>query len=990
MKFLRAFLFFQLLAGVWFVQGGNALAQEDVPLPGQFVYVEDGSRLFLVRGDLEEPLLLVQAPQEARLSNPHFSADGRYLAFCLLDPQSMGAGAIQYLDMLTLEKHLASEQGPCEYDWSPDGRTLIYATGGFMEPEPAAGYGIWSHSLANQENKLLIPSESPVIDPRWSPDGKTISYFDFCFECVGQFHTYDLDTGETSEWSEEDSDRFIGPDVDWSPDGQSLAFDKAIWVYADESETHGLSVAGRDGQTGTEIHSQAGRAAYFPLWSPDGEQIAFASFESFTIGNYLNRRGDLMTVAPDGSNVRTLYSSSFEVFPQAWSPDGRYLLFVQPLTMMQDPLSKQQLVLLDVETGQPLWDVDSFGTITADWAPLPSVEKNPAAVPVAGKDGILFVGSEYALTFYEPVSGQLQKLTAPFSGHDLSVSPDGQTILFGNQILTLTGQTDGTVTALGVESDHPRQFSQLNWSPDSRTYAYVEQDGPAWIVDILGKRTELPGGEMPPEWSFDGRWMAYCDKTGKLWIAEQGKPADWIIQRDRCYVKWSPTQSILAYSTHPPHTFENNTDGTAFLYDPISGRTREVAQNVSGVGWSPDGRLISAQRITWMGASNYMFSISAIDPQTGQELLIEEFNGEGYGNQTWIEQNDGYIVGRHRFQVDLMAAVPLAEILFDATKDGSQLLVASSNQEGMSIGCLETTTNRYHPLMDVVHTDTPSGALPGVDAHFSPDRRRAWISDFVDGQTMYWLAQCGPLEPVSLPGNARPQDLYFSPEGDWLVLEQTVFLEESSPRIILNALAGGIGREVPAGLNTHSTWFRMPEPPEVPPTAAEQSRPTTPAASTQGSGPINLQNDIPNRSGRSLIVLLLVWAGMLIAVVVLAYLLWKRSLLAKVERLVIFPETAAGEEAVDQATPAGPSAEEVQAAFQQGVSFVRAGQAEEGVAELRKVVAAEPENNEAWFWLAIAAVRQKSYRLAERCFLQARKHGHPEADKALEWLHKQL
>ncbi len=122
---------------------------------------------------------------------------------------------------------------------------------------------------------------------------------------------------------------------------------------------------------------------------------------------------------------------------------------------------------------------------------------------------------------------------------------------------------------------------------------------------------------------------------------------------------------------------------------------------------------------------------------------------------------------------------------------------------------------------------------------------------------------------------------------------------------------------------------------------------------------------------------------------VLAYLLWKRSLLAKVERLAI-PETERGQEALIDPTRAGPSVEEVQAAFQQGVAFVRAGQAEEGVAELRKVVAAEPENNKAWFWLAIAAVRQKSYRLAERCFLQAKKHGHPEADKALEWLHRQL
>ncbi|HEX2990270.1 MAG TPA: hypothetical protein VHO49_06305 [Anaerolineales bacterium] len=988
MKFLRSFLLLLLLAGFWFAPGGDALAQEGLSLPGQFAYVEDGSRLFLVRGEVDEPLLLLQAPLETRLSNPHFSPDGRTLAYCLLDPQSMNAGAIHYMDMLTLEKYPVTEQGSCEYDWSSDGTTLIYSAGGSPDLELVVDHGIWSHSLANKENKLLIPSERPVINPRWSPDGKTISYFDFCFECVGQFHTYNRDTGETREWSEENNESTVGPDVDWSPDGQSLAFDNAIWVYADESETYGISVASQDGQTRTEIYSQAGRAAYFPLWSPDGDQIAFASFESFTIGTYLNRRGDLMTVAPDGSNIRKLFSSSFEVFPQAWSPDSRYLLFVQPLTVMQDPLSKQQLVLLDVETGQALWDVDSFGTITADWAPLPAVEESQAAAPVAGKDGILFVSSEYALAFYEPVSGQVQKLTAPFSGQDLSVSPDGQTILFGNQIVTLTSQVDGTVTASGIESAHPRQFEQLNWSPDSRKYGYVEDDGPAWMVDILDKRTELPEGEVPPEWSFDGRWMAYCDKSGKLWIAEQGKPADWIIQRDRCYVSWSPTQSILAYSTHPPHSFENNADGTAFLYDPISGRTREVAQNVSGVGWSPDGRLISVQRITWMGASNYGFSISAIDPQTGQELLVEEFNGEGYGNRTWIEQNDGYIVGRHRFQSDVLAAAPLAEILFDATQDGSRLLVGSSGQASMSLGCLETATNNYLPLIDVVHNDTPGAAMPGVDARFSPDGQWARISDFADGQTANWLARCGSGEPLRLAGKALPHDQFFSPDSAWLVMEQTNLFEEMTPRIILHELAGGTTREVQAGLNTRSTWFRMPDAPEVPPTAAEQSVPTASAASTQGSGPVNLQSDVRNRSGRSLVVPLLAWAGILIAVVVLAYLLWKRSLLAKVERLAI-PESEAGEQPVDEQAPAGPSGEEVQAAFQQGVALVRAGKAEEGVAELRKVVAAEPENNEAWFWLAIAAVRQKSYRLAERCFLQARKHGHPEADKALAWLKKQ-
>jgi TolA-binding protein len=118
------------------------------------------------------------------------------------------------------------------------------------------------------------------------------------------------------------------------------------------------------------------------------------------------------------------------------------------------------------------------------------------------------------------------------------------------------------------------------------------------------------------------------------------------------------------------------------------------------------------------------------------------------------------------------------------------------------------------------------------------------------------------------------------------------------------------------------------------------------------------------------------------------YLAWRRSVLARVENLVV-PEPELEEKPIaDDQTPV-PSAEEVQAVFQQGVELVRAGKTEEGIAELQKVIAAAPQNADAWFWLAIASVRQKSYRTAERCFLQAKRHGHPEADKALDWLRKQ-
>jgi dipeptidyl aminopeptidase/acylaminoacyl peptidase len=58
----------------------------------------------------------------------------------------------------------------------------------------------------------------------------------------------------------------------------------------------------------------------YPIWSPDGARLAFAS----------NRNGayDLYDKATDGSgNERTLLESSDFKRPNSWSPDGRFILY---------------------------------------------------------------------------------------------------------------------------------------------------------------------------------------------------------------------------------------------------------------------------------------------------------------------------------------------------------------------------------------------------------------------------------------------------------------------------------------------------------------------------------------------------------------------------------------------------------------------------------------------------------------------------------------
>ena len=970
---------------------GRVTAQEAPSLPGQFAYVESGTRLYLVRGNVEEPALLVQAPQGLHIQNPHFSRDGRFMAYCMHDPSVEDVPRLYYMDTLTLEKFEITGEGSCSYDWWPGGDTLVFSTPANPTAAMSPDQGIWSYTLDTGALEVLVRTEVPVVDPQWSPDGRTLSYFDDCFECVGKFYTYDLMTKVVMEWSAGSSDWYPGPDVDWSPDGERLAADRALWMYTAEGETHGLDVASRDGETWEQIYSQPGRAAYFPIWSPDGKQIAFAAFESFTIGNYLNRQGDLMTVSSDGSNARKLYASAFEVFPQAWSPDGRYLLFVEPQSVATDRLQKQQLVLLDVETGQSLWTMSSFDAITADWAPVAEAPAGtePASPSMAGKAGMLFVSPDYALAFYEPVADQVQKLTAPLSGEEFSVSPDGQTVLFGDQIVSVHSQADGSVSASVVESPLPEQMIDLRWSPDSQKFGFVDEEKIIWMSDLQGEQVKLAEGTFPPEWSYDGQWMAYCDQEGRLWIAREGKPADWIVQQRSCSVPWSPAQALLGYITYPSQDTENFADGTAFLYDPVQGQTKEIARSVSGMDWSSDGKLLSISRITSVGASNIAYTVTVVNPETGAEQPMDEYHGEMYENTTWIEQTDGYLFGRYRFQSDLLAKEPVADHLVDATRDGDKLLVASGSDEALEIACQETSGRI--PLLNVSLADTPGAAMPGLRGLFSPDGQWILVGDYVEDRTVNWLARCeaGALE--QLPHNTWLFDQYFSHDSAWLIMENIRTSNEALASISLQELASGQIREVQAGLNTRSAWFQMPEAPPAPTAApTEEIAPADSSAPTSSGAPLNLESDLPFVSDRVAFLSICLWAGALIAIVILMVYLWRWSLRnSKVsppveQKSLTEPEPPAAILPTPKLSP-----EELEAAFRKGRELVHAGQADEGILELQKVVVAAPDNDEAWFWLGIAAARQKNYRTAERCFLQAKKNGHPEADKALEWLKKQ-
>ena len=100
-----------------------------------------------------------------------------------------------------------------------------------------------------------------------------------------------------------------------SPDGSEIVFCYKGDIYKVSAQ----------GGTAVQLTTQASYEAN-PVWSPDGEQIAFASDRN---GNF-----DLFIMSADGGAARRLTYHSASEIPSTFTPDGKYVLF---FASIQDP-----------------------------------------------------------------------------------------------------------------------------------------------------------------------------------------------------------------------------------------------------------------------------------------------------------------------------------------------------------------------------------------------------------------------------------------------------------------------------------------------------------------------------------------------------------------------------------------------------------------------------------------------------------------------------
>lgn len=382
----------------------------------------------------------------------------------------------------------------------------------------------------------------------------------------------------------------------WSPNGEEIIYatSEANSPHSrnrSDSQLRVVSVATGEQR---QIDIGPGKDAVQPAWSPNGARIA-----------YWGLRGthrDIWTVAVRGGEPVAVTNDDATDWNPVWSPDGKYLYFASD----SHGAMRFWRVPIDQTAGRVLGEREAVtGSGAESWHPSFSRDgRRLIYVNYLVKENFFRVAfdpqKEIVADARTPITGGERRVTAP------ELSPDGQWLAYYT-----FGSPQEDIFVVRQDGADPRQLTNdryrdrvPRWSPDGRRIAfYSDRSGSyeIWTInfDGSGLRQITSGGGKSnyyPAWSPDGARMALYKSGDNTYIIEPDKPRP--EQRSQPLPpvpggghlevwSWSPDGEKLVGVWRNPG---GKSSGGILAYSLASGQYELIAQKGSDPVWLSDNR----------------------------------------------------------------------------------------------------------------------------------------------------------------------------------------------------------------------------------------------------------------------------------------------------------------------------------------------------------------------------------------------------------------